>query len=148
VQNLVLAQTALLDYANRKGTSHAEPFYLPYPVLSFSSKLTRFQQMTPDPSASHFLGHTDPFLQTQFGLLGLSPKPTNPFLQTQIGLPGLKKDEVNINVEEGGRRAPLLHITAHHEQEEGDQSRFWEDVDTRIRLPEGTDPDQVVAEVG
>jgi hypothetical protein len=85
---------------------------------------------TSNASAPHFLGHT------------------NPFLQSQIGLPGLKKDEVNINVEHGGRRAPLLHITAHHEQEEGDQSRFWEDVDTRIRLPEGTDPDQADAEVG
>jgi hypothetical protein len=137
VQTLFLTQTALPDGANSERNFTAEPksFYLPH-VLLFQTQSYSTQILPP-----LILGHT------------------NPFLQTQIGLPGLKKDEVHINVEHypaGKRRteinmpchAPLLRITAHHEQEEGDQSRFWEDVDTRIQLPEGTDPDQVDAEVG
>eukprot|EP00243_Klebsormidium_subtile_P003844 TRINITY_DN17462_c0_g1_i1.p1 TRINITY_DN17462_c0_g1~~TRINITY_DN17462_c0_g1_i1.p1 ORF type:complete len:264 (-),score=63.10 TRINITY_DN17462_c0_g1_i1:415-1206(-) len=62
----------------------------------------------------------------------------------KLQLPGLKKDEVQITVEDIDE--PMLHITAHHEAQEGDEQRFWQDVDTRLRLPDETNPDDVQAE--
>ncbi|GAQ86669.1 hypothetical protein KFL_003030120 [Klebsormidium nitens] len=62
----------------------------------------------------------------------------------KLQLPGLKKDEVQITVEDTDE--PMLRITAHHEAQEGDDQRFWQDVDTRLRLPDETNADDVQAE--
>ncbi|GAQ86668.1 hypothetical protein KFL_003030110 [Klebsormidium nitens] len=64
----------------------------------------------------------------------------------KMQLPGLQKDEVNITVDPDDPNQPTLRITAHHEAKEGEDQRFWEDVDTRLRLPDGTNPEDVRAE--